>query len=815
MFKNYFIIALRTLWKNKIFSAINIMGLAIGISASLVIYLLVNYHFNFDKFEKDGDRIYRVVSNFQFSGEEYKNSGVPDPLERTLRKEITGLDAVIAFRRGFDDARVSIQKPGMKEPQVFKHQKDIVFADADYFNMVNYKWIAGSAKTALNYPYQIVLTESNAALYFPGLTAAQIIGREIQINDSVRTTVSGVVKDLEHNSDFNFKTFVAYSTLQNTSLKPDSWDEWGNTNGDQQAYVKLSPGANKALVEKQITQLLKKYEKREPGDNSKHWFTLQPLSDVHFNADFGAYSLPVANKPTLYSLLAIAAFILLLGCINFINLTTAQAAQRAREIGIRKTIGSSRKQLIIQLLSETFLLTLAATCLSVILTPFILKAFSGFIPEGLHFSLTPGIIIFLLLLTAGVALLSGFYPAIILSSYKPVLVLKNQAYSGTGKTRTTWLRTSLTISQFVIAQVFIMATLLVSKQIHYSLNKDMGFKKDAIVYVNTSFYDTVNSHRYVLMDKLKAIPGIQIVSLCTNPPSSGSTWSSTVNYKDGKKEIQATVQQKYGDSNYIQLYKIKLLAGNNIQTSDTLRSVLINETYAHILGFQKPTEAIGKNLYMDNKALPIAGVVADFNQHSLHENVKPLMIGSRGPVERNISIALQPQNETGAVWKTAISKIEKAWKEVYPENDFEYHFLDEDIAKYYTAEQHVSSLLSWATGLAVFISCLGLLGLVIYTTTQRTKEIGVRKILGASVSQIVTMISKDFIRLVLLAFVIATPLAWIGMHKWLENFAYRTSISWWIFLVSGCVMIAFAMITLGFQTIKAALANPVKSLRTE
>ncbi len=815
MFKSYFIIALRTLWKNKVFSAINIMGLAIGISASLVIYLLVNYHFNFDKFEKDGDRIYRVVSNFQFSGEDYKNSGVPDPLERTLRKEITGLDAVMAFRRGFDDARFSIQKPGIKEPQVFKHQKDIVFADADYFGMVNYKWIAGSAKTSLNHPYQVVLTESNAALYFPGLTAAQIIGQEIRINDSVRTTVTGVVKDLEQNSDFSFKTFVAYSTLQNTSLKPDSWDEWGNTNGDQQAYVKLSPGANKALVEKQITQLLKKYEKREPGDNSKHWFNLQPLSDVHFNADFGAYSLPVANKPTLYSLLAIAAFILLLGCINFINLTTAHAAQRAKEIGIRKTIGSSRKQLVIQLLSETFLLTLAATCLSVVLTPFILKAFSGFIPEGLHFTLTPGIIIFLLLLTACVALLSGFYPAIILSSYKPVLVLKNQAYSSTGKTRTAWLRTSLTISQFVIAQIFIMATLLVSKQIHYSLNKDMGFKKDAIVYVNTSFYDTVNSHRYVLMDKLKAIPGIQMVSLCTNPPSSGSTWSSTVNYKDVKKEIQATVQQKYGDSNYIQLYKLKLLAGNNIQTSDTLRSVLINETYTRILGFQKPAQAIGKILYMDNKALPIAGVVADFNQHSLHENVKPLMIGSRGPVERNISIALQPQSETGTVWKNAISKIEKAWKEVYPENDFEYHFLDEDIVKYYTAEQHVSSLLSWATGLAVFISCLGLLGLVIYTTTQRTKEIGVRKILGASISQIVAMISKDFIRLVLLAFVIATPLAWVGMHKWLENFAYRTSISWWIFLVSGCVMIAFALITLGFQTIKAALANPVKSLRTE
>ena len=817
MFKSYFTIALRTLWKNKVFSAINVLGLAIGISASLVIYLLVNYHFNFDKFEKDNDRIYRVVSNFIFSGESYKNSGVPDPLERAVRKEITGLDAVVAFRQWNDDAKFSIQQPGIKESKIFKHQENVVFANNDYFNMVNYEWVAGSAKASLSNPYQVVLTESNAALYFPGLTASQIIGREILINDSVRTTISGVVKDLAQNSDFTFKTFIAYSTLQNTSLKPESWDEWGNTNGAQQLYVKLSKGTSTGQIEKQINTVNKKYEKKEQGDNTVHWFTLQSLADVHFNADFGTYSLPVANKPTLYSLLAIAAFLLLLGCINFINLTTAHAAQRAKEIGIRKTIGSSKAQLIIQFLSETFLLTLTATLLSVALAPLILKAFSGFIPEGLHLSLTaqPGIIIFLFALIVIVTVLSGFYPALILSSYKPVFVLKNQAYANTGKTRTAWLRKSLTISQFVIAQVFIMATILVSKQIQYSLNKDMGFKKDAIVYVTTNYYDTTQNHKYVLMDKLKAVPEIQILSLCTNPPSSGSTWSSTVNYKDGKKEIKTDVQQKYGDSNYIKLYNIKLLAGKNIETSDTLRSVLINETYAHILGFQRPEQAVGKLLRLDDRNIPVAGVVADFNQRSLHETIKPVMIGSRSLIERNISIALQPQNEAGATWKTAISKIEKAWKEIYPEDDFEYHFLDEDIAKYYTAEQHISNLLSWATGLAVFISCLGLLGLVIYTTTQRTKEIGVRKVLGASVSQLVSMISKDFILLVLLAFVIATPLAWLGMNKWLENFAYRTEISWWIFLISGTGMIVIALITLGFQTVRAALANPVESLRTE
>lgn len=816
MLKNYFTIAIRTLWKNKVFSVINVLGLAIGISASLVIFLLVNYHFNFDKFEKDNNRIYRVVSNFSFSGEEYHNSGVTDPMAAAILKEVTGLDAVVPFRTWNGDAKISVPLD-KKEPKVFKHQQNIIFADSNYFNLISYIWIAGSPKTSLRNPYQTVLTESNAKLYFPNLGPTQVVGKEIFFNDSIRATITGVVKDIKENTDFTFKTFMAYATMEQTSLKPDNWEDWTSTNGAQQLFVKLSAGTSAAQIEKQIAQLYKKYAKQSPDDHSKTWHTLQPLSDLHFNADYGAYDLPTGNKSTLYGLLAVAAFLLILGCINFINLTTAHASQRAKEIGIRKTMGSSKKQLIVQFLSETFLLTFLATLLSAALTPLLLKAFSGFIPEGLHFNLTeePNIILFLVVLMIVVTLLSGFYPALILSGYKPVLVLKNQAYAGTGKTRKAWLRKSLTISQFVIAQVFIMATVLVSKQIHYSLNKDMGFKKEAILYFNTNYYDTVRNHKNVLMDKLKAIPGISMVSLCTNPPSSNSTWSGTMKYKDGKKEIESDVQQKYGDSNYIKLYGLKLLAGKNIAATDTVTSFLINETYAHILGFQKPGQAIGKYIEWSKKQIPIAGVVSDFIQKSLHEPVKPLAIASWNNVERNFSIALQPQNIEGTAWKTTINKIEKAFKEVYPEDDFDYSFFDEDIAKYYTAEQNIGSLLKWSTALAIFISCLGLLGLVIYTTTQRTKEIGVRKVLGASVSQIVSLISKDFIRLVLFAFVIAVPLAWIGMNKWLQNFAFRTEISWWTFLSGGVIMIAIALLTLGFQTIKAAMANPVQSLRSE
>jgi len=820
MFKNYFKTAWRNLKRNKTYSAINILGLAIGISASLVIYLLVNYHFTFDKFEKNGDRIYRVVSVFGFSGEVYHNSGVPDPMANSIKEELTGLELTAPFRTWDDEdaeMKISLPEEGKKNQLTFKHQKNIVFADSNYFNLVDYEWVAGSPKASLNKPYQTVLTQSAAALYFPDLKAYQIIGKQIYFNDTVKTTVTGVMEDLTENTSFTFKTFISYATLEHTSLKPENWESWDDTNGAQQLFVKLSTGTSAKHIEKQIAGLYNKYKKREPEDHSKTWHTLQPLSDLHFNANYNAYSLPVVSIGTLYSLLAVAAFLLILGCINFINLTTAHASQRAKEIGIRKTMGSSRKQLIFQFFCETFLLTFIATLLSVCLTPVILKAFSGFIPESLHFNLTsqPTILIFLSLLIIVVTLLSGFYPALILSGYKPVLVLKNQAYSNTGKTRTVWLRKSLTISQFVIAQFFIMATILVSKQISYSLNKDMGFKKDAIIFFNTNFYDTVVSHKYIMVDKLRAIPEIAMVSLSNNPPSSNSTWSGIMKYKDGKKEIEADVQQKYGDTNYIKLYHLKLLAGNNFVQSDTVKEVLVNETFARVFGFQQPQQAVGKYITLSDKQIPIAGVIADFNQQSLHEAIKPMAIGSWGNIAHTINVGLQPQNASGTTWKTAISRIEKAFKETYPKDDFEYKFFDEEIAKYYDAEKNISRLLIWATGLAIFISCLGLLGLVIYTTTQRTKEIGVRKVLGASVAQIVTLISKDFLLLIAVAFVVAAPLAWIGMSKWLQNFADHTDISWWIFGLGGIIMIILALGTLGFQTIKAAIANPVKSLRSE
>jgi putative ABC transport system permease protein len=817
MFKNYFKTAWRTLSKNKTFSVINVLGLAIGISASLVIYLIATYDLSFDKFEKDKDRIYRVVFTLVASGEKYYFSGATYPLAPAIKNEIAGLDAVVPFSTFNNNPKISMPAANVAEPIVFKNQNGFVYADENYLNLIGYNWLAGSVKTSLQQPYQTVLTQSAAALYFPNLHPDQIIGKHFYMDDSIAVTVTGVVKDITANTDFTFKVFVSKITFETTRFRPQNYSDWASTNGASQLYVKLAAGTSPTKIQKEITALYYRHEPKQPGDNNEVNFVLQPLNDIHFNGNYNAYTVPQVSTEVLFGLLAVALFLLLLGCINFINLTTAQSAQRAKEIGIRKTIGGSKKQLVFQFLSEAFLLTFIATILSVALTPLILKAFSGFVPDAIKLNITqrPDISLFLFILLIAVTLLSGFYPAIVLSSYKPIAVLKNQISTNNAGTRNASLRKALTISQFVIAQFFIMATILVSKQISYSLNKDMGFKKDAIAYFYTNYFDTVKSHKATMLNMLHTIPEIAMASLSSNAPSSSGTSSETMKYRDGKKEIETDVQEKYGDTNYIKLYGIKLLAGRNLSQSDTAKEILINETYMHILGFQNPQNVIGKYIDWNNKQVPVVGVVGDFNQKSLHEPIKPLLITSDIRNEGLINMLLQPQNADGTTWSNAIEKTKKAFKVIYPNDDFYYGFFDEDIAKYYTQEQNISSLLKWATGLAVFISCLGLLGLVMYTTTQRTKEIGVRKVLGATVSQLVTLLSKDFVRLVLIAFVIATPLAWLGMNQWLQNFAYRTNISWWIFGAAGLLMIVVAFITLSFQTIKAAIANPVKSLRTE
>ena len=815
MIKNYLTVAFRNLWKNKVFSLINILGLAIGICASLIIFLIVQHDFTFDKFHKDSERIYRVVSNFKFGGETYHNSGVSYPMAENAGKAISGLEIASPFYVE-GDVKVGIPNAATGIPQIFKKQKGFVLADENYFQLVPYQWLAGSPKQSLNELFQVVLTESRAKLYFPNAKYADLVGKEIQIRDTIRATISGIVKDLDENTDFSFKIFMSRASMHR--LHSNDWGQWDNTNSGSQLMVKLTKGSSTSQVTKLINDLYKKNHKAEPGDNSSTAYALQPLADIHFNSDYDNFDQRLAHKPTLYGLMAVASFLLILGCINFINLTTALSSQRAKEIGIRKTMGSSRMQLILQFLSETFWVSLMASVVSILIAPALLKVFHDFIPEELHFNplRQPQLIVFILLLTVFVSLLSGLYPAFILSNLPPALVLKNQAYVQTGQSRKAWLRKSLTVFQFVIAQFFVMATFLVAKQIHYSLSRDLGFKKEAIIDFGLNWYEKDKGKKFVLADQIRSLPEVSMVSTASASPSSNNTNTTTLKYKDGKKEIESEVQLKFCDSNYYKLFGLKMLGGRPTRQTDTITEVVINETYAHTLGFKNSTDAIGKSIEWGNHSqVPIVGVVADFHQRSLHEPIKPLLLGSDKGNFYSMHVAFKPQTPGGSEWKNGIAKIEKLWKQQFPNDEFDYEFLDATIAKFYQGEQHISSLLKWSTGLAIFISCLGLLGLVMYTTHLRTKEIGVRKVLGATVTQIFSLISRDFLKLVLIAFIIATPFAYWALHNWLDNFAYRTSISWWVFGVSGAGMLVLALLILGLQIIRAATANPVNSLRSE
>jgi putative ABC transport system permease protein len=814
MLKTYLTIAFRNFTRNKIFSLINVLGLSIGISSALVIFLIVHYDFSFDQFEKDSNRIYRVVTNMSFAGTPMHFSGVSSPLAAAVKSEISGVEETVGFHQFNGDPKVNIQRKDGEKPFQINHQEDIIFADAAYFKLIPYNWLAGSPEISLRDPFKVVLTEERAKTYFPGMPYSEMIGKQILYDDSITTTVSGIVKNQGANTDFIFKEFVSQSTIPSSGLKNIyTWTQWSMVSSGSQLLIKLTPKVSVKTIESQLQAILSKNDKESNQNGVTTAYKLQPFNDIHFNSDYGVYNDHMANKPTLYGLLAVAAFLLVLGSINFINLTTAQASQRAKEIGVRKTMGSSGRQLMIQFMTETLFITVISMLLSILITPLLLKVFADFIPKDLHFNLLqqPYLIVFLLVLTLVVTVLAGFYPAMVLSRFKPVLVLKNQAYAGTTGSRRAWLRKGLTVSQFLIAQFFCMATLITVKQINYLLTRDMGFKKDAIVNVRTPYFRSKADHRrFLLLNEIKQLPGVQIASLGSDPPSSSGWSTRNMKYKDGKKEIQTDVRQKTGDTNYLRLFHINILAGRNVEQSDTIKEFLVNETYMHTLGFQKPADIINRQVNQRS----IVGVIADFNQESLHVPVKPLAFSSELNNCYDIQAGLRPQQTTDD-WKITIAAMEKSFKKYFPEEDFHYAFVDESIAKFYKSEQDISHLLEWSTGLAIFISCMGLLGLVMYTTNLRIKEIGIRKVLGASAGHIVTILSKDFIRLVLIASLIAIPLAWIAMNKWLENFAYKTPVSWWVFALSTLFMILLALITLSIQTIKAASANPVDSLRSE
>ena len=814
MFKNYIKIAWRNIWKSKLFSAINIISLAIGLSASFVIGLMVYYDFTFDDFHKDSDRIFRITTTFKSPEGTFGNAGVTVPLYQVLKEEIPEVETTAALYTG---GFTNVMNPG--SGSVFKDPEYTVFTNPEYFKIFNYTWIAGSAENALHNPNEVVLTQKRARQYFPKTKPENILGKELVYNDSIVAKVTGIVANLNKRTDLIFEEFLSRETAKKTDMATSAFsEEWGSTSNSAQIFVKLvSPNA--ATVQTQLDQIAKNHQSEydKKFDISRR-FNLQALKDLHFDTDYGIFSFNnyTADRSVLMGLGFIAGFLLLLGCVNFINLNTAQAYQRAKEIGIRKTLGSSKKQLISQFLGETFLLTVIAAVISLVLASYLLKVFSDFIPDGLAFSLfkEPVILLCCILLLLVVTLLSGLYPAFVLTRFKPYRVIRSTASSNSGKSN---LRKFLTVFQFTIAQVFLIATLLVGKQIRFLMNADMGFKTDAVAYVSRPWqYKSVDKNE-LLLQKFEHIPGIEKSSLGGMPPASFSTHSSGVTFQNEDREIKVDLEILYGDLSYLDVYGIPLIAGR-IPLNDTINEYVVNETALEALGFKDPKEILDKNLNINKENYRIVGVMQDFKQRSLKTGVEPMVFGGdtdRGfwSQFRNIHVTL-PTHDSQLL-KQTLARIEDAYQEVYPGETFEIKFIDDTIARFYEREKRLSTLLNWATGLSILISILGLLGLVIHTVTRRTKEIGVRKVLGATVAQLNMLLCKDFLKLIALAFLIAVPFAWWGIQNWLQDYVFRTEMSWWVFALSGLGMITLALVIISLKTIRTASKNPVKSLGTE
>jgi putative ABC transport system permease protein len=655
-----------------------------------------------------------------------------------------------------------------------------------------------------------VLSEQTARKYFGDVPPGKIIGRELVYNDSVHTTVSGIVRDWVHHTDFPFTEFISLSTANHgflqQSLQLDQ-HEWKGVPFSSRLLIKLHDHANPAVVNASLQQLYKNNWQQGIGS-----ITLQPLSSVHFSKFGSATETQTTHLPTLYILAGVALFILFLAIINYVNLSTAQSFSYEKSTGIRKMLGSSRTGLVMQFLLETFLLTLFAAAIAVLLVQPVLTIFRDFIPPGLRFSLAAAEPLFFLVGVAVItSLLAGLYPARLLSSGLPIQVLKGSgSFKGNEKW---WLRKGLIVFQFSISLVFIIGTLVVGRQIYFMLNKDPGFRSDAVVLVGNSDDREHIGRVKLVTETIRQLPGVAAVARENIPPMAEEGGSFfTIQYgASSNKGIQVGAIK--ADEHFIPLYGIRLLSGRNLLPSDTIKEVVINETLSKLLGFKNPEQALGQSIFTWNKYCPIVGVVGDFHQASFRTSIRPMLIA--GMACTDIVVKLRTGNKSADETKIILGSVEAQWKKFYPHTSFEYNFLDKSLAQMYKQEQTIAWLMNIATGITIFISCIGLFGLTLFTTEKRTKEIGIRKILGAGITDIVALLSRDFVVLVIIGMAIASPVAWWVMRHWLQDFAYRIPLSIDIFLTAGLALLLITLLTTAFQSIKAALANPVKSLRTE
>lgn len=809
MFKNYIKTAWRTLVRNKAYTAINISGLAVGIAACLLIFVVVQFELSYDTFQNNYDRIYRIVTTEKHNdGSVSRNPGIPCPAYEALKTDFPQLEKIVPVDiSSHDQITVLGSNPNtdVAASKKFIEDKNIAFTVPDYFSMFNATWLSGNA-ASLKDPGNVVLDKRSAEKYFGDWKNAD--GRFIKLDNSLLLKVSGVIENAPLNSDMEMGMFISYESFK---TYPDNFGyskDWGNLSSNHQIFVLLPKNTSVASIQSKMPAFVEKYYKQK--DNKKTE-TLQPFSEIHFDSNYGSLGDHTTDRNILWTLSFIGVLIIVMASINFINLSTAQAVGRSKEVGIRKVLGSKRGQLVIQVMGETFLIVFFASILAVVIAEFVMPYLShvASIPAGVSL-INYKTVLFLLAVTIVVTSLSGLYPALIVSGFKPVLALKSKITSA--NIGGISLKRVLVITQFAISQALIIGTIVAVGQMNFVRNADLGFSREALL-IMPAYTDSINLPRMEpLRQQLLQNPAVVDVSFGSDEVSSDNNWASNFafNHKDDE---DFPVFHKFGDAEYLKTYGVKLLAGRNYAQSDTTNEILINETLMHKLGINDPEKAIGKDLRIGGGHwLPIVGVVKDFKTNSLKEDTKPLTIAAKKQFYFTLAVKLKTSNLSATT-----SQIQKVWEKTYPEYAFNSHFADETIENFYRQETQLSLLYKIFAGIAIFISCLGLYGLVSFMAAQKTKEVGIRKVLGASVGSIVVMFSKEFTVLITIAFAIAAPLAWYYMNGWLQNFALnsRISIGVGVFILAIVVSLLIALITVGYKAVRAALINPVKSLRSE
>ena len=803
MLKNFLITALRNLFREKGSSALNLAGLTLGITCSLILFLLVKHLATFDNFHSKRARIFRVVTEMDGNSSRFYTPGVPKPLPNAFRQDFPEAEEV-TFTSYRSTALIRVPQAG-SAPKKFQEEAGVVFAQPNFFRIFDRPILSGDPLKGLDDPREAIIARSLAKKYFD---REDVIGEIVQY-DSVEYTITSVMEDPPGNTDFPFTLMLSYATIEGAEEQPN----WRSIWSDEHCYILLKEGATPEAVASRMNGFVEKYIGK---DNFRHQtFNLQPLSDLHFDTRYSNYSYQANPREMLVALAVVAAFLILTACINFINLSTAEAIKRSKEVGIRKSLGSSRGQLIAQFLGETTLVTVVAMMLSLGLTQIALGLVNAFLelPLALDFSEDPLLWVFVIGVTVLVSLMSGLYPSLVISGFKPVSALKNQI---TNRSSSGYhLRRSLVVLQFFISQFFIMGTIVLLSQMNYFRSQELGFKKDAVLILPIPEREFPGqgdgaSRMRTLRDQILGLAGVEDVSLSSTPPSSGSVNSTGFYFEGESEDNRKDTHLKQVDGNYLALYEIPLLAGENVSDEDTARNVLVNEEFVRVSGLRDPQEIIGKRIHFWGRTLPISGVVSNFHTVSLRDPLEPTILMNRIEGYRTMSVRLHNTNVT-----PMLEEIKTKWESAYPEHLFDYQFLDESIQEFYELEERLSVILTVFTIMVIFIGCLGLLGLATFIANQKTKEIGVRKALGASVESIIYLFSVEYVKLIVIGFVIAAPAVWFLMNQWLATFAYKITIGPLIFIGGFLLTLLIALLTVGYKSFKAAVVNPIRSLRYE